>query len=419
MATLRTAAVVLLACLVPATTLLPVLAVLRAPSRATFGFERFGALAEQELCAAHEAVSGRQCALTTVDETTPVRIVRVSSDLASVCGAVRRCVLTHAAYTEFGRGPTAAAAVERATPHLGALGQSTWSLRALVLGAAAPQTKAERAALLGPIEDLVEAAASLSARADFAGPGSGDPQTADHASIVVVYGGREVLVLHEHARGGVVGSVNDYVPCGANPRHARKGLLDTYRTARWPHLAPTTMVPEISFLMANLALSGPGTTVLDPCAGSGSLLVGAAVFGSAVSGSDVADCAPAIAGNLQALGLAPAALLASSAVGELELELDDGQLFDAIVCDPPYGIKAEASGEAVFEDLFRVAARRLRARGRLVCMVPAQLNGRPAPLVAELQRTHAETMAQVGRWRQDFPAKGFARDLLVLERVVS
>ena len=47
------------------------------------------------------------------------------------------------------------------------------------------------------------------------------------------------------------------------------------------------MDTEMAFLMANQGLVRKGSFVLDPYAGTGSILIAAAVFGAQVTGADI------------------------------------------------------------------------------------------------------------------------------------
>ena len=61
--------------------------------------------------------------------------------------------------------------------------------------------------------------------------------------------------------------------------------LSSFQTRRF--IGNTTMDPQLSLLMSNLALVRNGGLVLDPFVGTGSLLVAAAQFGGYVMGGDI------------------------------------------------------------------------------------------------------------------------------------
>eukprot|EP00611_Tribonema_gayanum_P007123 TRINITY_DN1648_c4_g1_i1.p1 TRINITY_DN1648_c4_g1~~TRINITY_DN1648_c4_g1_i1.p1 ORF type:complete len:572 (-),score=191.34 TRINITY_DN1648_c4_g1_i1:16-1731(-) len=169
------------------------------------------------------------------------------------------------------------------------------------------------------------------------------------------------------------------------------------------YLGPTSMDNELSLVMANMVHAGPGTLILDPFVGTGSILVAAAQFGAVCIGTDI-DPRPLhgrgdganIFSNFDQFGLPhPDVVRSDNALfaGHFKGGIVDG-LFDGIVTDPPYGIRAGArrtgsrranvtpvrpeqradhvpmtrpyAVEDVLVDLLDVAARALR-RGRRLC----------------------------------------------------
>ncbi|CAN0892343.1 tRNA (guanine(10)-N2)-methyltransferase homolog [Linum grandiflorum] len=94
-------------------------------------------------------------------------------------------------------------------------------------------------------------------------------------------------------------------------------LIPTYQLKSRTYLGPTAMDAEMAFLMANQALVKPGKLVYDPFVGTGSILIGAAHFG-AMTMVFVRD------------GRGP----------DRNVWSNFKQIFDAIICDPPYGVRA-------------------------------------------------------------------------------
>lgn len=196
----------------------------------------------------------------------------------------------------------------------------------------------------------------------------------------------------------------------------------------------TSLPADLSVLLANCAQVRPGHTVLDPFAGAGSTLIGAALVarihaaeiarvagaGAALPAAEVGPAAPlgpagAPPSGIRALGLdieagsaqsvaanfARLGLLGGEAGCELRgLQADIGALrpgepplselppVDAIVCDPPYGImilqrgalalgaaRADADGRAgelaSLAPLFALAGAVLAPAGRLCFLLPA------------------------------------------------
>ncbi|KAF4350754.1 uncharacterized protein LOC115720686 [Cannabis sativa] len=129
---------------------------------------------------------------------------------------------------------------------------------------------------------------------------------------------------------------------------ADRKLLPTYQLKSRNYLGPTAMDAEMAFLMANQALVMPGKLVYDPFVGTGSILVAAAHFGAMTMGADIdirvvrdgrgPDCN--VWSNFKQYGLPmPIALLrADNNLPPWRSGLKE--IFDAIICDPPYGVRA-------------------------------------------------------------------------------
>ncbi|CAN0892342.1 tRNA (guanine(10)-N2)-methyltransferase homolog [Linum grandiflorum] len=125
-------------------------------------------------------------------------------------------------------------------------------------------------------------------------------------------------------------------------------LIPTYQLKSRTYLGPTAMDAEMAFLMANQALVKPGKLVYDPFVGTGSILIGAAHFGAMTMGADI-DIRVVRDGrgpdrnvwsNFKQYGL-------PDPVGLLRVDNNlppwrPGlkEIFDAIICDPPYGVRA-------------------------------------------------------------------------------
>eukprot|EP00730_Choanoeca_flexa_P011760 TRINITY_DN27910_c0_g1_i1.p1 TRINITY_DN27910_c0_g1~~TRINITY_DN27910_c0_g1_i1.p1 ORF type:complete len:450 (+),score=86.63 TRINITY_DN27910_c0_g1_i1:158-1507(+) len=181
----------------------------------------------------------------------------------------------------------------------------------------------------------------------------------------------------------------------------------------------TSMDPELSFLMANMVKARPGTLMMDPFCGTASLLLPLAHFGAHVMGTDIAFIVIHGIGktsrhntgqkergpneNIRAnfaqygcTGQFVDAFVADTAKPCIR----DDVLFDAIVADPPYGIREPARKigvkdkdatvpeefrgnrfprseayqlGAVFKDLLGFAAQRLVVKGRLSFWMPEVL----------------------------------------------
>ncbi|XVF01752.1 hypothetical protein REPUB_Repub04eG0116200 [Reevesia pubescens] len=129
---------------------------------------------------------------------------------------------------------------------------------------------------------------------------------------------------------------------------ADRKLIPTYQLKSRTYLGPTAMDAEMAFLMANQAQAAPGKLVFDPFVGTGSILVSAAHFGAMTMGADIdirvvrdgrgPDCN--VWSNFKQYGLPmPIALLrADNNLPPWRPGLKE--VFDAIICDPPYGVRA-------------------------------------------------------------------------------
>ncbi|KAG8060784.1 hypothetical protein GUJ93_ZPchr0002g24809 [Zizania palustris] len=108
------------------------------------------------------------------------------------------------------------------------------------------------------------------------------------------------------------------------------------------------MDAEMAFLMANQGLAHPGKLVYDPFVGTGSILVAAAHYGAMTMGADIdirvvldghgPDCN--IWSNFEQYKLLEplCVLRADNNVPPWRSGLKE--IFDAIICDPPYGVRA-------------------------------------------------------------------------------
>ncbi|KAJ2759976.1 hypothetical protein H4S06_001963 [Coemansia sp. BCRC 34490] len=135
---------------------------------------------------------------------------------------------------------------------------------------------------------------------------------------------------------------------GRGSRH----LIDVFDVKKRKYLGNTTMDAELSLVMANQALALPGTLVYDPFMGTGSFLLTCAHFGACSMGSDIDGRqirgtagfrrgVNGISANVAQYQVADRVL--GSAVFDISRNpWRAGALFDAIVTDPPYGVRAGA-----------------------------------------------------------------------------
>lgn len=108
------------------------------------------------------------------------------------------------------------------------------------------------------------------------------------------------------------------------------------------------MDAELSLLMANQALVRRGDLVIDPFAGTGSVMVGAAHFGAYSVGCDIdprvlrgPSKERSVRANFAQYGF-PARLLGLVVNDFSASSFRRVALFDAVITDPPYGVREGA-----------------------------------------------------------------------------
>ena len=180
-------------------------------------------------------------------------------------------------------------------------------------------------------------------------------------------------------------------------------LVSTMALTKRAYLGPTSLNAELALVMTNVACVRPGCLVLEPFVGTGSIAVAIEKQGGLSIGTDI-DFRVLVLGKV---GRTIASNYAQYGLGTPELIRGDNSLpalrrssiFDAIVTDPPYGVRAGArktgtakhrelspqedyaeahiastqvyAEGAVISDLLVTAARMLRVGGRLVYLLPA------------------------------------------------
>lgn len=120
--------------------------------------------------------------------------------------------------------------------------------------------------------------------------------------------------------------------------------VNKYNVKKRHYIATTSMDAELSLVTANMALSAPGTLAYDPFMGTGSFPVSCAHFGAAVFGSDLdgrsirGKKGRNVASNFKQYGTSD--LYLGGVTADLtNTPLLHGRILDAIVCDPPYGVR--------------------------------------------------------------------------------
>ncbi|KAF8629167.1 hypothetical protein AX17_005752 [Amanita inopinata Kibby_2008] len=125
-------------------------------------------------------------------------------------------------------------------------------------------------------------------------------------------------------------------------------LIGHFDVKKRVYYGNTSMESEISLLMTNQTLAAPGKLIYDPFMGTGSMAYPAAHLGALVFGSDIDGR------QMRGKGKSPGIMRAAKQYGVSSRIVDlctfdvtqnpwrCGELFDAIVTDPPYGVRAGA-----------------------------------------------------------------------------
>lgn len=134
----------------------------------------------------------------------------------------------------------------------------------------------------------------------------------------------------------------------SNARSATQNFTLTKRR----YLGPTSMDHELSFLMCNLGHVRKNSCVYDPFAGTGSILIAAAAWGARVLGTDIdirvirdgkrdksgKPCC--VYSNFRDYGLDDPVGLLRADVANPPWRAGAEGIVDAMLCDPPYGVRA-------------------------------------------------------------------------------
>lgn len=125
-------------------------------------------------------------------------------------------------------------------------------------------------------------------------------------------------------------------------------LIHKYTLKQRSYLGTTSMDAELALIMANIGKASSGCLVYDPFAGTGSILLAASHFGAISIASDIdgrqmrgSNPEKSLHGNFIQYGLS-ARFLDSLVFDVLQNPWRCDFLIDAIIADPPYGVRAGA-----------------------------------------------------------------------------
>eukprot|EP01100_Stratorugosa_tubuloviscum_P014221 TRINITY_DN7465_c1_g1_i2.p1 TRINITY_DN7465_c1_g1~~TRINITY_DN7465_c1_g1_i2.p1 ORF type:complete len:338 (-),score=128.45 TRINITY_DN7465_c1_g1_i2:33-1046(-) len=146
-------------------------------------------------------------------------------------------------------------------------------------------------------------------------------------------------------------------PIDAQPRRVyflkqivrgRRDLIDVYTLKKRRYLGLTSMDAELSLIIANQALIQSFSLVCDPFVGTGSIIVTSAHFGGYNIGSDIdprvlrgKDDSHCVKSNFMQYNLQQK-LVDLLVHDQAHIAWRCDPIFDAIICDPPYGVREGA-----------------------------------------------------------------------------
>ncbi|CAK4070512.1 unnamed protein product [Aphanomyces euteiches] len=171
------------------------------------------------------------------------------------------------------------------------------------------------------------------------------------------------------------------------PTRTARQYVDKHKLKKRKFIGPTSMDHELSLLMANLALVAPNSFVCDPFVGTASVLIACAQFGAICLGGDIdaqalhgTSGSANINSNFDQYSL-PLPELVNWDISHAAIRAPSTSWFDAILCDPPYGLResAHVSGQSnaiaphrILASLLEYAATSLVIGGRLVYVMACQ-----------------------------------------------
>ncbi|KAI1290177.1 tRNA (guanine(10)-N2)-methyltransferase -like protein [Halotydeus destructor] len=187
----------------------------------------------------------------------------------------------------------------------------------------------------------------------------------------------------------------------------RRVISDTSLQKR-KFISNTSMNPTLSLLMANIAKVKMGDVVVDPFVGSGSILVAAAHFGGLVMGMDidfkllygmskstragVKDREPdeSVHSNLSQYSLSHHYIDVLVGDSSQPCYRQDFK-FDAILCDPPYGIRESSVQVGTAKENFKIPEHLVELH------VPSKLHYNLQDIISDLLRLGANHLCIGGR----------------------
>ncbi|XP_067839904.1 tRNA (guanine(10)-N2)-methyltransferase homolog isoform X2 [Heptranchias perlo] len=188
----------------------------------------------------------------------------------------------------------------------------------------------------------------------------------------------------------------------------RRELINLYSVKKRHFIGNTSMDACLSFIMANHAKAGANDLVFDPFVGTGSLLVACAHFGAYVCGTDIdyniihgrgkasrknqkwRGPDENIRANLRQYGLEEFYIdvLISDASKKIWRK---AKLFDAIVTDPPYGIRESTRKTGSHKEILKPTEEYIESH------VPVSMSYHLSDIFIDLLNFAAENLVMNGR----------------------
>eukprot|EP00775_Hariotina_reticulata_P006648 gene6648-6873_t len=132
----------------------------------------------------------------------------------------------------------------------------------------------------------------------------------------------------------LTGAEHSFWLCCVSRKQGNNGLPDELPTRWRAYIGPTSMDPEVAFLMTNMAQVKRHSLVLDPYVGTGSILVAAAARGAYTMGADI-DIRVIKRGKVD-----PTTGRQLDIYSNYQQYGLPSPVFDAVLGDPPYGVRA-------------------------------------------------------------------------------
>lgn len=206
-------------------------------------------------------------------------------------------------------------------------------------------------------------------------------------------------------------------------------LPDKYTLKERKFINKTSMESSVALLACNQGLCSKGKIMFDPFCGSGSLLIAGAALGAHVLGSDydmksMTQHGPEAKEDVSIPANFAQYNLTEKFIGILRLDFMSDNIrydkmppLDAIVTDPPYGIREKIRTDAptpllpLLLRLYEVAAKVLKVGGRLVYWIPTGYD-----FDSEKELPKQKALRLISDSQQDLMSR-YCRHLITLEKI--